>query len=101
MLAPPMLACLLPQTARPPEVPVGVNPPWNQPQLTPLELSRSPTFLPVATASGKDVAVRALPSEQSSKAGSGSPYTVPKPALFRSLTPPGSGTLAPVTGLIA
>ena len=67
-----MLLCLLPQTAKPAAlVPVGANPPWNQPQVTPLALSRSPMFLPVATPSG--LVVVWLASEQSSYAGSRSP----------------------------
>ena len=78
---------------------VGAKPPWNQPQLMPLALSRSPTFLPVATASG--LVEVWLASEQPSKAGSGSPYTVPRPALFSGLTPPGSSTFAPVFGSTA
>src|ERR1700759_1236639 len=65
---PPMLLCWVPQTAKPAAfVPVGAKPPWNQPQLTFLALSRSPMFLPVATASGL-VAVW-LESEQWSEAG--------------------------------
>ena len=40
---------------------VGAKPPWNQPQVIPLALSRSPTFLPAATPSGLVVAW--LPSE--------------------------------------
>ncbi len=67
-----MLLCVAPQTGKPAAlVAVGAKPPWNQPQLTPLALSRSPMFLPVATASG--LVEVWLESEQPSKAGSGSP----------------------------
>ena len=60
-----MLVRVAPQTAKPAElVPVGAKPPWNQPQVTFLALSRSPMFLPVATPSGLVEAW--LPSEQSS-----------------------------------
>ena len=42
-----MLVWLAPHTGVPPEVVlVGAKPPWNQPQLMPLALSRSPTFAP-------------------------------------------------------
>ena len=43
---------------------VGVKPPWNQPQVTPFALSRSPMFLPDIF-TRFDVDVRSL-SEQSS-----------------------------------
>src|SRR6266566_5319624 len=95
-----MFAFLWPQTANPALlVPLGANPPWNQPQVTPLALSRSPTFLPVAMATG--LVVVWLASEQASKAGSGSPKTVPRPALLGGLTAPGAATGCPVLGLTA
>ena len=65
-----MLACLAPQTAYlvvEDAAVVGVNPPWNQPQVTPLALSRSPTFLPVSSPSA--LVLVWLLSEQSSNAG--------------------------------
>src|SRR5258705_531152 len=92
-----MLLCCVPQTAKPAAlVEVGLNPPWNQPQLTFLALSRSPMFLRGGGAGGL-VGVWLAP-EQSSWGGWGSPYTVPRPALFSGLTPPGSSPLAPVLG---
>jgi hypothetical protein len=69
-------------------VPRGARP-WNQPQLTPLALSRSPMFLPCMTASAL-VAVWSL-SEQSSKAGSGSLIIVPTPLASGETTVYGSG----------
>ena len=39
------------QAFRPREV--GLKPPWNQPQVTPLLLSRLPTFLPLKETVGK------------------------------------------------
>src|SRR4051812_38360160 len=72
---------LEPQIALPAEVTaVGRKPPWNQPQVTPLSLSRSPTFLP-------DIV--ALPEPQSSSAGSGSP------TIDESWMPPAAAGLAP------
>ena len=45
---PPMLVWLAPQTGVPLDVVlVGAKPPSNQPQLTPLALSRSPMFGPL------------------------------------------------------
>jgi hypothetical protein len=42
-----------PHTAKPAAlVDVGVNPPWNQPQVMFLALSRSPMFLPVVMPTG-------------------------------------------------
>src|ERR1700716_3394604 len=60
-----------PHTAFPFFTPVGLKPPWNQPQVMFLAFSRSPTFLLLG-----DIATVGLP-EQSSNAGSGSPITVP------------------------
>src|SRR5690349_526964 len=78
MSAPPMLAVLAPHTAVPEFTAVGRKPPWNQPQLTPLALSRSPMFWPLI------VMLLGLGDEQSSSAGFGSPITVPL------ATPPGT-----------
>ena len=57
-----------PHTAKPAAFfPVGVNPPWNQPQVTFLALSRFPMFVPVVTPSGKEFSLAAwLLLEQSS-----------------------------------
>ena len=41
------MTCEEPQVALPFTVAVGLKPPWKKPQVTPLALSRSPTFLPV------------------------------------------------------
>src|SRR5690349_4565606 len=55
---------------------VGANPPWNQPQVRPLSLSRSPTFLPlIRTVLAVAVPPRSAP--QSSRNGSGSEMTDP------------------------
>src|SRR5947209_18246195 len=59
----------MPQVALPAVVAVGLKPPSNQPHVTFFEFSRSPMLRP-------DMLILALP-EQSSKAGSGSPITVP------------------------
>src|SRR5262245_6610943 len=81
---PPTLLCEAPQTANPDgesvAETVGLKPPWNQPQVTPLRLSRSPMFVPsIAPRLLVDVW---LLSEQSSHAGSKSPMSVPTPAPF-------------------
>src|SRR5215469_5676885 len=55
---------------------VALNPPSNQPQVIPLRLSRSPTFLPVICTVPLPVTVPPASAPQSSKAGSGSPVTV-------------------------
>ena len=59
-----MFVWVEPQTGRPLTVEVGAKPPWNQPQLTWLALSRSPTFWPDITPSAPEVA--RLLSEQAS-----------------------------------
>ena len=46
-----MLSWVAPQTAPPLLADVGAKPPWNQPQVTWLALSRSPMFWPVSCAS--------------------------------------------------
>src|SRR3954466_1649207 len=68
MTAPPMFRWVDAQGAIPPTVAVGRNPPWNQPQVTPALLIRSPMLVP-------DIC--ALRPEQSSNGGAGSPFLVP------------------------
>src|ERR1051325_6496817 len=75
MSAPPRLAVFAPHTALPPLTAVGRKPPWNQPQVIPLALSRSPTFWPLITT------LFGLTGEQSSSAGRGSPITEPLAVL--------------------
>src|SRR5258705_7797504 len=66
-----MFLDLAPQTALPFLLLVGLKPPWNQPQVTPLADSRSPILRPV-------MATRpAFGLEQSSNIGSGSAIMVP------------------------
>src|SRR5262249_54027333 len=97
---PPMLLWVVPHTGNPAAlVLVGANPPWNQPQVMCRAFSRSPMFLPVTTARG--LVEVWLEGEQPLKAGSGCPSSLPRPLLFSVLTPPGSGTLAPVVGSTA
>src|SRR5215217_145135 len=75
-----------PQTGFPPAREVGLKPPSNQPQVTPLLLSRLPTFLPLKETVGEYFPV---PEEHPSYFGSRSPIRVP----FETL----SGILAGVT----
>src|SRR5262245_25856750 len=69
MVAPPIFWWLAPQTALPLVVVVGLKPPWNQPQVTPLASSRLPTFVPLMA--------MVVPPAQSSNVGVGSAITVP------------------------
>src|SRR5215472_3501872 len=71
--------CEEPQTAGLPPAAgwVGLNPPWNHPQVTPLAFKRSPTFLPLVISTVPcPVLVPPLSAPQSSSAGSGSPVIV-------------------------
>src|SRR5690349_19772341 len=73
-----MLVDVAPQTALPSLEPVGRKPPWNQPQVTLLALSRSPTLRPLT------VTIPAFGFEQSSSCGSGSAITVPAAVMTSS-----------------
>src|ERR1700677_1524558 len=90
----------------------GVKPPWNQPQVSPLVLSRSPMFLPVSSAVTPPGASAPEPGrvvldngvlafEHSLKYGSASPLSVPSTTLV--LVPPSAAAplVSPLTTLIA
>src|SRR5258708_16937203 len=69
--------------AMPPETVVAAKPPWNQPEVRPLALRRSPTFL-----LGKVIATWAEPRGlQPSPKGRGSPTSEPPPVLPLELLP--------------
>ena len=85
-----MLAWLAPQTGVPPEVVlVGAKPPWNQPQLTPLALSRSPTFRPLILTRGVAVVGAAVVERVGVAVDGAGPLASGEP------TAPGSGTTCP------
>src|SRR3979411_2850649 len=95
-----MLACAEPQTAKPAAlVLVGLKPPWNQPHVMLLALSRSPTLRPCSAA--RLLVLVWLLAEQLSRAGGGAPNPVPTPWASGEPTTFGSVTCAPVVGLTA
>src|ERR1700735_1422646 len=76
-----MLVCAVLQIGWLPLYDDGAKPPWNQPQVSPLLLSRSPMFSPVISPVTPPAVPgplgAALPLEHSSKYGSTSPSMVP------------------------
>ena len=89
-----MLVCVAPHTARLPPLDgvVGPKPPWNQPHVMPLALSRSPMLRPVALTRWLTPC-----AEQSSSKGCGSPIIEPTPETGSgSMSAPAGGTGAPV-----
>src|SRR5690242_21638542 len=95
-----MFGLVLPHSGKPAVlVPLGVKPPWNQPQVMCWALSRSPMFRPDTTPSGL---VLTWPlSEQPSNAGSRSPLTEPLPVAGSGSGMAGAVAGAPVCGFTA
>src|ERR1700722_15492128 len=107
-----MLLCDVPQIGRPSVNVEGVKPPWNQPQVSPLLLSRLPMFGPVIWAVTPPGASAPEPGsgvddngvlafEHWSKYGSAAPFIFP--ATTFGLVPPSATApfVWPLTTLIA